>query len=107
EVSHFLVNPNGDGGPREQLAQQLLAFIFNVENRLGGEAAVILEPGLWEGPASGLIDAAIEAWESGDATLWVPILDELNNRGCDPGVEYVLPLPPDECVPVTYPEEMQ
>ncbi|MHC4425885.1 MAG: hypothetical protein ACYSYV_07300 [Planctomycetota bacterium] len=66
-----------------------------------------MEPGLWEGPASGLIDAAIAAWESGDSTVWVPILDELNNRGCDPGVEYVLPSPPDECVPVTYPEETQ
>ncbi|NIP51741.1 MAG: hypothetical protein GWO08_06415, partial [Gammaproteobacteria bacterium] len=36
EISHFLVDPNAGGDPREQLAQQLLAFIFNTEYRLGG-----------------------------------------------------------------------
>jgi hypothetical protein len=104
EVSHFLVDSNANGDPREQLAQQLLAFIFNVMNRLDGGSAVILEPGLWEGPASDLIDAAIAAWSGGDANLqnyYKNILDGLNNRECDPGVEYILPFPPDSCVTYT------
>ena len=33
EISQFLVDPNAGGDPREQLAQQLLAFIFNMKYR--------------------------------------------------------------------------
>jgi len=105
EVSHFLVDTNAGGDPREQLAQQLLAFIFNVRNRLDDISAVILEPGLWEGPAGDLIADAIAAWNGSDADLqnyYKNILDGLNKRECDPGVEYILPFPPDSCV--TYPE---
>jgi hypothetical protein len=106
EVSQFLVDNNGDAdlhGHKEQLAQQLLAFIFNVRNRLGGETAVILEPGLWEGPAIDLINEAVAAWVvGGDAALrdyYKGILDSLNNRHCDPGVNYVFPEPPESCLP--------
>jgi hypothetical protein len=109
EVSHFLVDSNAGGDPKEQLAQQLLAFIFNVMVRLGSVDAVILEPGLYEGSASDLINAAIEAWESGTAAEQTEIkdtLDALNNRDCDPGVEYILPLP-DDCIPDGPYEETQ
>jgi hypothetical protein len=105
EVSHFLVDSNANGDPREQLAQQLLAFIFNVRHRLDDESAVILQPSLWEGPASDLIAAAIAAWSSGDANLqnyYKNKLVGLNERECNPGVEYILPLPPNSCI--TYPE---
>ncbi len=40
EVSQFLVDANAGGDPREQLAQQLLAFIFNARNRLGDVGVV-------------------------------------------------------------------
>jgi len=113
EVSQFLVDSNAGGDPREQLAQQLLAFIFNVRHRLdGGEDAVIfvvLVPGGEEEAivAGDLINAAIEIWENGsaaDQTEIKDILDGLNNRECDPGVEYILPSP-GFCAPVPHSDE--
>ncbi|NIS29681.1 MAG: hypothetical protein GWO04_06830, partial [Actinobacteria bacterium] len=44
EISAFLVDPNAGGDPREQLAQQLLAFIMNVRHRLGSESVVLMLP---------------------------------------------------------------
>ncbi|MFX1517797.1 MAG: hypothetical protein ACFFC6_15955 [Promethearchaeota archaeon] len=83
EVSHFLVDANAGGDPREQLAQQLLAFIFNVRHRLDNPGASILLPdGSWVS-AQSVIDAAIDAWISSDPAddyYWQPILDQLNNN---------------------------
>lgn len=73
EVSNFLVASNSD---YQQLEQQLLAFSFNVKWRGVG---VIVTP---DGPvlASGMIDSAVEAWNTGvDVVYWVGILDGYNN----------------------------
>ncbi len=101
EVSQFLVDPNAGGDPREQLAQQLLAFIFNVRNRLDDPNAVIeLPDGTWTS-AQSVIDAAIAAWYSPDTAddqYWEPILDALNNSDAVPFIHYY------PC-PVVYPPE--
>jgi hypothetical protein len=82
EVSHFLVDPNAGGDPREQLAQQLLAFIFNARHSLDAVGATIQLPdGTWVS-AQSLIDQAIAAWQSGTAAEQEQIktlLDTLNN----------------------------
>lgn len=96
EISHFLVDSNAGGDPREQLAQQLLAFIFNTRHRLSGPDAYI-----WYGgqsvQASALIADAIAAWQSTDAA-WqndvAQLLDLLNNNNQDgdpPGIFSVAP----------------
>ncbi|MFX1508434.1 MAG: hypothetical protein ACFFDC_20330, partial [Promethearchaeota archaeon] len=83
EVSHFLVDANAGGDPREQLAQQLLAFIFNTRHRLDDPGAMIQLPdGSWV-TAQSVIDAAIAAWltpDPADDYYWQPILDQLNNN---------------------------
>ncbi|MFX0016810.1 MAG: hypothetical protein ACFFB2_16805 [Promethearchaeota archaeon] len=83
EVSHFLIDANAGGDPREQLAQQLLAFIFNTRHRLDNPGATILLPdGSWVS-AQSIIDAAIIAWstpDSADDHYWESILDQLNNN---------------------------
>jgi hypothetical protein len=91
EVSHFLVDSNAGGDPREQLAQQLLAFIFNVRHRLDDPGALIeLPDGTWAS-AESLIDEAIAAWLSGDAG-WqndmADLLDELNNNDAVPFIHF-------------------
>jgi hypothetical protein len=91
EVSQFLVDPNAGGDPREQLAQQLLAFIFNVRHRLDDPGALIQLPdGTWAS-AQSLIDEAIAAWSSEDAD-WqhemADLLDELNNEDFLPFIFY-------------------
>jgi hypothetical protein len=65
EISHFLTESVGDGGQCEQLAQQLLAFIFNVEAYTGG-GAIETSPGVFT-PTADIIAAAIAVWQSGDA----------------------------------------
>lgn len=92
EISHFLVDPNagGGGGDQEQLAQQLLAFIFNVRHRLGDPNASIFVNGQWMS-AQSIIDAAIAAWASpttDDDKYWEPILDGLNNSDAVPFIQY-------------------
>ena len=91
EVSQFLVDPNAGGNPQEQLAQQLLAFIFNVRHRLGDpEVTFQLPDGTWVS-AQSVIDAAIDAWESPDTTddhYWEPILDALNNNDAVPFIQF-------------------
>jgi hypothetical protein len=85
EISHFLVDPNAGGDPREQLAQQLLAFYFNV-SRLGS-CATIQKPDLTWVSASDLINEAIAAWGSTDAawqTSLKNLLDALNNNDMVP-----------------------
>ena len=86
EVSRFLVDANAGGDPREQLAQQLLAFIFNARNRLGSPDDVILLPGSGLASANELIDEAVDAWLSMDP-VWIQdiknLLTSLNESGCD------------------------
>lgn len=82
EVSQFLVDRNADGDPREQLAQQLLAFIFNTRNRLDGPDAGIQQPDGTFVSARELIEQAIAAWQGDDAELQNQIagtLDAFNN----------------------------
>lgn len=96
EVSSFLVDSNSGGDPREQLAQQLLAFIFNCRYRLGGLDAGILCGGT-PVPVSGLVDDAISAWGGPDAWKQNDIagkLDALNNCTC---VEFI------HCCPCSIP----
>ena len=89
EVSLFLVDQNAGGDPREQLAQQLLAFIFNVRHRLGGSGATLQLPdGTWVN-AGDLINQAINTWSSGTAaeqTTIKTVLDQLNNGDAIPFV---------------------
>lgn len=87
EVSAFLIDANAGGDAREQLAQQLLAFIFNTRHRLDGPGALIqLSGGSWVS-AQSLIDEAIAAWLSNDAT-WQhnveSVLDWANNHESNP-----------------------
>lgn len=95
-VSHFLVDSNAGGDPREQLAQQLLAFIFNVRHRLSSEDAYIWYDGQ-SVQASALIADAIAAWQSGTAEEQneiAQLLDLLNNNneyGDPPGIFSVAP----------------
>jgi hypothetical protein len=98
EVSHFLIDANAGGDPREQLAQQLLAFIFNANYRLDDPGAVIELPDGTMTSASALIAAAIAAWESGtaeDQNAIKDVLDTLNNSDAVKFVKY------DPC-PVVY-----
>jgi hypothetical protein len=92
EVSSFLIDTNADGDPREQLAQQLLAFFFNVRNRLGGDAII------WSGDAwvsaQSLIDRAIAAWSSGTADEQHAIKDTLDALNNSDAVPYI---PRDPC----------
>ncbi len=90
EISHFLTDANAGGDPREQLAQQLLAFIFNTIHRLDGSGAAIWDGSAWV-TAQSLIDAAIAAWNSGTAaeqTAIKDVLDALNNSDALPFIHY-------------------
>lgn len=90
EISNFLIDSVGNGGIREQLAQQLLAFIFNVHYRLGGTDAMIVVDGGVLKSASEIIGEAVEAWLSSDA-VWqntmAGLLDGFNN---DDAVAFVI-----------------
>ena len=103
EVSQFLIDPNAGGDPREQLAQQLLAFIFNVRHRLDNPNAMIQVDGNWVS-AQSLIDDAIAAWNSpgtDDDHTMEQLLDGLNNmEGGDKGLVQFIKWEP---CPVVYP----
>jgi hypothetical protein len=82
EISHFLTESVGDGGTREQLAQQMLAFIFNVHYKAGSIDAKISLPGKPEVKASDLIAEAVAAWSSAskeDQAAVSSRLDAYNN----------------------------
>jgi hypothetical protein len=86
EVSNYLVAPNSGGDPTIQLGQQLLAFIFNVQHRLGGlDVLMQLPDGTWL-TGGDIIDAASVAWVVGgdDANYWVSVLDSCNNSDSIP-----------------------
>jgi hypothetical protein len=92
EVSAYLVAPNAGGDPKIQLGQQLLAFIFNVQHRLGGVNVPMQLPcGTWTTGCQ-VIAHAVCAWNEGgaEAGYWAGILDALNNS-C--AVPYVCPAP--------------
>ncbi len=91
EISHFLVDANAGADPREQLAQQLLAFIFNTRHRLDAPSATIQLPDGSFVSAQSLIDAAIAAWESGTADeqhQMESLLDALNNSTALPFIHF-------------------
>jgi SdrD B-like domain len=92
EISQFLVDPNAQGGgaDREQLAQQLLAFIFNVNYRLG-DPGITLQVDGESMTAQEIIDAAVAAWFSEgteDDQYWEPILDDFNNNNAVPFIHF-------------------
>lgn len=99
EQSHFLVDKNAEGDPKEQLAQQLDAFVMNTLNRLDDDdASIKLPDGQWA-TASGLIAEAISVWAGGTAaeqTAMGSLLDALNNSSAVVYVHY------NQC-PVVYP----
>lgn len=66
EISNFLINACNNGRIREQLAQQLLAFIFNAYYRIGDLESIILLPDDTPVSISDLIDDATDSWSSGN-----------------------------------------
>jgi hypothetical protein len=99
ELSQFLVDSNGEGDPREQLAQQLLAFVLNTEYRLGGPDTAILLPNGTFMTAGNAIDAAVDIWDAGtdaERHFAAALIDMFNN---DDAVEFV----PGEPCTVAYP----
>jgi hypothetical protein len=80
EISNFLIGSVGNGGIREQLAQQLLAFIFNVRYRIDNSLDVImlLDPQGTPVSASGLIQDAVNAWSPGNWAAQSRIANLLN-----------------------------
>ncbi|MHC4574098.1 MAG: SdrD B-like domain-containing protein [Planctomycetota bacterium] len=98
EQSYFLVDRNALGDPREQLAQQLDAFIMNVLHRLDGNTAIMLPGDGWV-VASDLIAQAIDVWAYGmpyEQTAMSQLLDEFNNSDAIMFIHYA------PC-PVAYP----
>ena len=69
EVSAFLVDSNAGGDPREQLAQQLLAFIFNARNRLPSLAILLELPDGSFLSAEDIILSSIDIWDTGSAQM--------------------------------------
>lgn len=93
EQSAFLIDPNTNGDPREQLAEQLDAFIMNVLHRLGGTGTAFYLPGTGWVVAGDLIDDAVDVWATGTADerhAMEALLDALNNSG---DVTYICPDP--------------
>lgn len=83
EISAFLIDANAGGDPREQLAQQLLAFLFNARHRLDSPSAAIKLPDGTFTTAASLIQDAIRVWESGsdaERTAMASKLDGFNNN---------------------------
>ncbi|WP_423840361.1 hypothetical protein ONE56_05405 [Vibrio mytili] len=101
EVSHFLTDNNGNADlndHKEQLAQQLLAFIFNTRHR-PVDSGLSPATKLWFGgewvSVQDIIDSAIAAWQGSDIyqiNHIKTLLDGMNNNDA---VE----------VPVSSPEE--
>ncbi|MCE9679864.1 hypothetical protein LZP69_11890 [Shewanella sp. AS1] len=101
EVSHFLIDSNAGGDPREQLAQQLLAFLFNIEYNLGGDAVLML-PGGGTISTVDLVSGAIKAWQGVngyDPEYYKTLLDAFNNMKVgegEGGVKFI-PSNPENC----------
>lgn len=99
EQSHFLVDPNAGGDPREQLAQQLDAFVMNALHRLDSiDATIQLPDGSWI-VASDLINDAVIVWAIGaysERVAMQELLNSLNENDNVPFIHY------NPC-PVVYP----
>lgn len=96
EISNFLIDSVGDGGIREQLAQQLLAFIFNAHYRIGDLNSMILPNGMPK-TVEEVIQDAVGAWSSGNAVeqnVMAGLLDGFNN---DDSVTFLI-IPPEPCI---------
>lgn len=83
EISSFLVDSNATGDPREQLAQQLLAFVLNTRHRLDDPGATVqLADGSYRSAAEIVADA-VAAWAGTDADrqhAMQVLLDGFNNN---------------------------
>lgn len=96
EVAEFLTEDNGSGTHEEQLAQQLLAFIFNVQHRLDdGGAYVVVNGGLIS--ADDLVADAIYIWNYGSDAEVVAMQELLESFNSSDAVSYV---PVDPGTPV-------
>jgi len=72
------------------LAQQLMAFILNCRHGSALDAALILDIGIVN--VQDIIDAAINAWETGqDVSFWQSLLDDINNM--ESGVDFIAGTP--------------
>ena len=87
EQSHYLIDSNAGGDPREQLAQQLDAFIMNAKHRLGSPNAVIQVNGNWISAAD-LISEAVDIWASGTDAERVSMQEVLNSLNESDAVPY-------------------
>ncbi len=91
EISHFLVDTNMGADPHEQLAQQLLAFIFNVRHRLDAPEATMELPDGSYASGLGLIEEAVYLWEFGtddEVHTMQALLDSLNNQDAQPFIYF-------------------
>ncbi|MBR9874682.1 MAG: hypothetical protein GYB23_10480 [Vibrionaceae bacterium] len=106
EVSEFLVGSNSDADAyfhREQLAQQLLAFILNVRHRLDGDyAAQLMFEGNWQS-VQYIIDTAVYAWTNApiDPQRAVDVQEILNDYNNNDELEVI---PYDYGCPEPFPE---
>ncbi|QBY03477.1 hypothetical protein E2K93_03395 [Thalassotalea sp. HSM 43] len=90
EVSLFLIDDNGNAdlnGHQEQLAQQLLAFIFNVRHRASMDAQTHFDGTLMT--FSEIIDSSIVIWASGSSAERVTRQELLNSFNENNAVELV------------------
>jgi len=101
EVSLFLTDSNAGGDAREQLAQQLLAFIFNTIYRLDSAGVAIQKPDGTFVSAQSLIDAAIAAWLSGTDSQRTAIKDLLDGFNNNDNVTFISPTV-DACLPLDF-----
>jgi len=82
EISDFLTSPVSVSPARFQLAQQLLAFIFNARHYLPSNVTIQLPDSSWMSAAD-LIDQTIETWATGsdsEREVIKNVLDSLNNN---------------------------
>ncbi|MEI8597808.1 hypothetical protein P4S64_09825 [Vibrio sp. M60_M31a] len=109
EVSHFLTDNNGNADlneHKEQLAQQLLAFIFNTRHR-PVDSGLSPATKLWFGgewvSVEDIIDSAISAWQGSDIYTIDHIKTLLDGMNNNDAVEIPVSSP-EEC-PAAYPPE--
>lgn len=103
EVSLFLIDSNGNADlndHKEQLAQQLLAFIFNTRHNLNNPEGTIMFDEEWI-PVGDIIDRAVAAWLGTDIVEINDIKDLLDGINNNNEVE-VLVSSPEDC-PAPYP----
>ena len=90
EISLFLVDANAGGDPHEQLAQQLLAFIFNVRHRLDDPGTIFWYGGV-DYNAQDIIEDAVYIWGYGTPTeqnSMQELLNDFNESDSLPFIHY-------------------